>query len=287
MKLDVKFVEQNNSFEADFGEVHNISDGGYERGYTEGEREGYTKGYTEGKAEGIEEGKQAEYDRYWDGYQDHGNRTDYNSAFTGFYWNADSLRPKYPIKIVGACGGSTFGNCFFKSNLPSSEWNNLLDISHITIDVSEATDCVAMFGNARVKGVTLIFSEKISKLGQAFTKSGAGSIGGMEITLLVPNPNCDWTNAFQYHNLKRLTLLEGTVIGKNGFNISWGKNLPHDDLVSVVNALSAETSGLSATVSKQAVNKAFETSAGANDGSISAEWLALIATKPNWTISLG
>lgn len=58
MRLDVKFVEQNASFEADFGEVNNISDGGYERGYAEGAAVGKAEGYTEGfeagaKAENI------------------------------------------------------------------------------------------------------------------------------------------------------------------------------------------------------------------------------------------
>lgn len=234
---------------------------------------------------GQEKGKQAEYDAFWDAFQSNGNRTDYNTAFSGFYWNADTLRPKYPIKIVDY-SSAAFSNCFFKSGLPSTEHNNLLDISHIKIDVSKATACDQMFANARVNGVTLIFSEKITNLNQAFTKANGGSIGGMEITLLVPNPNCNWTNTFQYHRVKRLILLDGTVIGKNGFNVSWANGLPHDDLVGIVNALSNETSGLSVSLNKQAVNKAFETSSGANDGSTSAEWLALIATKPNWTISL-
>ena len=50
--------------------------------------------------------------------------------------------------------------------------------------------------------------------------------------------------------------------------------------------LTDTASGKTITFSKTAVNKAFETSAGANDGSTSAEWLALVGTKPNWTISL-
>lgn len=36
MKLDVKFAESNQSFNPQFGEVHKVSDGGYERGYAEG-----------------------------------------------------------------------------------------------------------------------------------------------------------------------------------------------------------------------------------------------------------
>lgn len=36
MILDVKFSESNQSFSLAFGEVQNLSDGGYERGYAEG-----------------------------------------------------------------------------------------------------------------------------------------------------------------------------------------------------------------------------------------------------------
>lgn len=45
MKIDVVFHENEGSFDADFGEVQNISDGGYERGYAAG----YEKGYSDNK----------------------------------------------------------------------------------------------------------------------------------------------------------------------------------------------------------------------------------------------
>lgn len=54
----------------------------------------------------------------------------------------------------------------------------------------------------------------------------------------------------------------------------------------IVNSLSVDATGQSLTLSKAAVNKAFETSEGANDGSTSAEWATLIGTRPNWTINL-
>lgn len=225
------------------------------------------------------EGEQAEYDRFWDAFQDNGNRTDYANAFLDFWWQPDTLRPKYTCKVVQ--GGSMFARCYWqKPNIVEP-----MDISHISIDVTEATDCSMMFANANIKAVTLIFGDKITSLNNAFTK-GSGDGKPMEITLLVPNPNCDWTNAFAYHNVKELNLLEGTVIGRNGFNVQWATGLSKANLTSIINALSDSTSGLSVTLSKYAVDKAFETSNGANDGSASAEWNALIATKPNWIKNL-
>ena len=57
-------------------------------------------------------------------------------------------------------------------------------------------------------------------------------------------------------------------------------------ITSVVEHLWGEASKKTATFNLNAVNKAFETSEGVNDGSTSAEWTALIGTKPNWTIAL-
>jgi hypothetical protein len=59
-----------------------------------------------------------------------------------------------------------------------------------------------------------------------------------------------------------------------------------ETIVSMINTLSQNATGMVATVGKKAVDKAFETSEGANDGSENAEWLTLTATKTNWTISL-
>jgi flagellar biosynthesis/type III secretory pathway protein FliH len=265
------------------------TDGSYDEGYADGFEAGKAEGGNAEEAyeQGVADGKKAEYDAFWDDFQDNGNRTDYENAFYGMGWTAKSLRPKYPIKIVGA-GTNVFRHCFFKMGIAAvvEERNKLLDISHISIDVSEATTCSQMFANARVTGATLIFSEKITSLTYAFNKGNGGEIAGMKITLLVPNPNCNWSNAFDYHRVQELNLLEGTVIGTNGFNVKWATALPHDSIVSIVNALSTTTSGLSITLSKTAVNSAFETSSGAKDGSTSAECTALVATRSNWTISL-
>lgn len=59
MTFLVNFSEQGGSFQAEFGETHNISDGGYERGYAEGREDGYAAGHKEGYNEGYNEMKLA------------------------------------------------------------------------------------------------------------------------------------------------------------------------------------------------------------------------------------
>jgi hypothetical protein len=50
---------------------------------------------------GVETGKKAEYDRFWDSYQENGQRWHYSYAFAGAAWNDDNMIPKYePIRYV-------------------------------------------------------------------------------------------------------------------------------------------------------------------------------------------
>lgn len=57
-------------------------------------------------------------------------------------------------------------------------------------------------------------------------------------------------------------------------------------ILSIFDCLADDVSDKALLLSLDAVNTAFETSEGAADGSASAEWTALVESKPNWTISL-
>ena len=92
------------------------------------------------------------------------------------------------------------------------------------------------------------------------------------------------TNAFQQMGGLVSITIEGAIGQTTSFE--WSTRLNRASITSVINALSTTTTGLTVTLSKTAVNKAFETSEGAADGSTSAEWLALVATRSNWTIAL-
>lgn len=60
MKFDMVFEEQDQSFQFEFGEIQNVSYGGYDRGYAEGyekgEEDGILKGYADGQETGYAEG---------------------------------------------------------------------------------------------------------------------------------------------------------------------------------------------------------------------------------------
>ena len=82
----------------------------YQTGHTDGYNEGYIAGgeggnteeaYQEGFNAGYKDGVKSEYDRFWDAYQEYGNRTIYNCAF-GSMWTAETFKPKYDIKPTNA-----------------------------------------------------------------------------------------------------------------------------------------------------------------------------------------
>ena len=85
---------------------------------------------------------------------------------------------------------------------------------------------------------------------------------------------------------ENISFVEGSVIGKNGFDVQYSTSLTRQSIENIIAALSTTTSGLTVTISKAAVNTAFETATDAADGASSQAWNDLIATRANWTISL-
>ena len=221
---------------------------------------------------GVEQGKQAEYDAFWDIYQDYGNRTlyrIYEGSFAGQYWTDMLFRPKYSISPTSAAQ-------MFRGTAITDLTREgiLLDFSRCTelqyafayssylkklplIDMSSATNCESTYTNFKGTDLSVVVSEK--------TGLNSSTFAGLD-------------------NLVNLSI--NGIIGKAGVDFHWSTKLNKASHESIINALSTTTTGLTATFSKKAVNNAFATTEGGTDGSTSAEWLALVATRSNWTISL-
>ena len=251
--------------------------GGYDEGFSDGYNDGFYVGEQSGLAEGVEQGKQAEYDRFWDEYQQNGNRTDARGFFAGGGWNAQNMRPKYDICPTGAAT-----NMFWYMSFEGDLAQHFQDLG-ITIDLSKATQAHSLFNSA----------QHVSRVGVIDLSSCSGATSSMfsycsrlvTIDKLVIVETTAWTTAFNGCTALENITVEGTV-GQNGLNLQWSTKLSKASIESVVNALSATTSGLSVTLSKTAVNAAFATTEGGTDGSTSTEWTTLANTKSNWTINL-
>lgn len=208
--------------------------------------ENQQKVYDAGHEKGVTDGKQAEYDIMWDQLQAKGAAMNYFWMFAYGRFSNATYNPKYDIR----CSEATVAgqNVFYSSDITDTK--------------------VAIYAN------------KINITGMFYWWRD-----GVTIRKLVVHESTTYNSAFtDCISLVNLTM-EGTI-GQSGFDVRSSTKLSKASIESVISVLSATTSGLYITFSKVAVDKAFETSEGAADGSTSDEWTALIATKPNWTINL-
>ena len=254
----------------------------------ENQQDVYDAGYEKGKAEGgdtegaYNRGVQAEYDRFWNAFQQNGNRNNYRYAFAGSAWTEETLKPKYPIKIVDATATSRNGmGMFFQLAINADTQFDATEICKM-VDFSEATNLSSLFCNAYAKNIT-VNAGKATNLSSAF--QGADSGCNTNITLTVSDACTNFYNTFYYCNrLTDLTITEGSEIAAS-IDLKYSP-LSKASIESVVAALSTNVTGQTVTFKKAAVDTAFETAEGVADGSTSDAWLALTATKENWTISL-
>lgn len=100
---------------------------GYQEGYTAGYDGGYDEGQYDGIVSGIETGKKAEYDAFWDTWQQNGNRTSYIACFAGQAWTDELYNPKYPINAT-----SHAGEMFKYSQITSTKVPIVTDMGYTT-----------------------------------------------------------------------------------------------------------------------------------------------------------
>lgn len=248
--------------------------------YDAGYNSGYKVGFEEGKAgdgygEGFEAGKQAEYDAFWDVIQDHGNRTDYGQAFKN--WRCKYIHPKY--KVVPTASTAAMNTFYNNDDLKKVE-AEYFDFSKKPRGAYQGSGWYHTF-------TTCAELEEIEDIGIM--------------------PDTDLTNTFQYcTKLKKIamirvdvnTVISSTVFGRcdslesvtfegeigYGMNLSSSTKLTWASIENIINHLSDTASGKTLTLSRAAVDKAFET----EDlfGTETDEWDTLYSSKPNWTITL-
>lgn len=250
-----------------------------------------TSEYAEKVEDVFEAGKKSEYDAFWDAAQLNGNRNRYEGFGAGVGTPSEIWKkPKYPFVIGGR------PNQFFRdfntsygtdSGGSANLYSRPMDLSSWEIDTSQVTGALGFFQNASVANLTLDLSNA-DTLQNAFLSSNRGCANNISIKV---SEKCQsfylafWYNSYSSYTTNVVRFIEGSVIAASDLNLSFCKQ-SKESLASVISALSSTTTGLAVTLRLAAVNTAFETTAGAADGSTSDEWTALIATKPNWTINL-
>lgn len=223
----------------------------------------------------FDAGKQAAHDAFWDDYQQNGNRQDYAGAFGGEGWTDKTFQPKYDMRPTRA--DYMFRKCLI------SDLDFIL--THVldgrTLDFSNCTNMTEAFSNApNLTSVGVIDVRKAgANIANMFSYSNVSYI-----SKLIVGENNVFTYFGEMRNLEHV-IFEGTI-KKSGINLQWSTKLDQESITSIINCLSTETTGLTVTLSGTAVDTAFATSEGGGDGTASDEWIDLVESKPNWTISL-
>jgi hypothetical protein len=156
----------------------------------------------------------------------------------------------------------------------------ILENYNVTMNFKHCTNFNYIAQNSKITHFPNIdFNRNARPLGSAF--SNAQKLVSVSFSNI--HTNSTWDRAFE--GCYALTDISfGGVIG-NSISLS-SSPLNKESITSLINALSSTSTSRTATLKKTAVNSAFETAEGLKDGSTSQEWLELIGTKSNWTISL-
>lgn len=215
----------------------------------------------------YERGKQDEYDRFWDVFQENGNRTYYYNAFYG--WDDENTRPKYDIRPTNAYAMFNTSKVF-----------DLVAIAEqcgIVFDFSNNTNFSNTFGHSsNLTRIGEVDTRSASTLLQTFYNSQ--KVKSIEKVILKDDGSQTFTTPFRWNYALEEIRFEGAI----GATISFADatKLSKASIQSIIFCLLDTASGMTLTLSKTAVNNAF------TGGSTGTEWLNLVATKPNWTISL-
>lgn len=221
-------------------------------------------------------GKQAEYDEFWDAYQDYGNRGEYAYAFGGIGWTkTDMFPPKYPIKLNDLIVGNI--GIFRDFNKRATTRYDMTTIC-ATMDCSKAVRLNGMFADACVENITIDMSNCQIAIEMFSCANGGGNID--KIYLKVTEKLTNATGMFSYcNNLETISFAENSVIAVNlDFTHS---PLSEGSIRNVINTLSSTATSKTLTLKKTAVQNAF-----GSDYDSSTEWTTLKNSKSNWTISL-
>ena len=190
---------------------------------------------------GHEAGKKAEYDAFWDCFQNYGNRKHYGGCF-GSGFNSKNLKPKYPIRPVKSYSGDSVAMYMFCHTNRDQTFEELTDISHIEFDFSKINSKVNdrginyMFYNAYVDNIILDLTN-VTSISNLFTYSDSGDIGPKNITLTVSESLTAYSNTFNYlKSPTRIIFTEGSVIARS-INFQYCTKLVAESAISIINAL--------------------------------------------------
>jgi hypothetical protein len=248
---------------------------------TENERKVYEAGlnkggYAGGYADGYEQGKKEEYDAFWDAFQNYGKRNRYDMAF--FQWGGETAHPKYKIVPTSA---NSLSQTFCESKLKKIEAAYFDFSQKPNGTYNQAANYYTFNASKQL--------EEIEDIGMCDTFNYYATFGWCSklhtIAVMRVAEGTTFVSVFNGCPKLKNIKIEGTI-GQNGLDFSSCVELSADSIISIITHLSDTAQGKKLTLSRTAVDKAFEEGEGANNGSQSREWDYWYGSKQNWNIVL-
>ncbi len=197
----------------------------------------------------YEAGQKSEYDRFWDVYQEKGQRQNYSQGF--YDWYPEIFRPKYDIRPVGDT--QQLFRVFGVNDGGKMDLVQVLKDCGVVLDTSAVTDLPNCFAFAHIRTCPEINTLSMSTVSGVFANSYLDTV---EKLILKEDGSQIFRNTFNNCVYIQNIVINGTI-GQNGFNISSAAKLTHDSLMSIINALkdySQDTSGTAHTVTLGTTN---------------------------------
>lgn len=255
-------------FENKITEVYNI-----------GEARGTTEGYNTGKTEGIAEGKQAEYDKFWDNFQQNGNRNRYEYAFAWEGWTNEIFKPKYDITVELRNSANMFAYSGITGSLKTILNNNGVSLAFRNTLGNFGAQYIFV-GTKFTELPELDFSEAKGNAALASAFSGSKLIQRIEKIILPNNCTGYGTNTFyECYALENITF-EGIIKYSLSFQYC---PLSADSVYSILNHLDTnEYTGTRTITLKQVAKDNYIEKYG------ETEWNNNIASYSNygWTFAI-
>jgi hypothetical protein len=224
----------------------------------------------------YEKGKQDQNKQFFDNLITQKNAQYYTHAFS--FWVADMFYPTKDITPKASCQYMFyfFGEMDLVERL--KECGVKLDFSNVTDNANHDR----LYNTFAFSKITRIGEINVSNTSLSCTFYDCKNLKTIDKVIVseITRFNSDWFGCTALENIT----FEGTIA--YGLAFAQSTKLTKSSIENIFSCLSDTTSSKTLTLSKTAVNNAFETASGMADGSTSEEWLNLVATKPNWTISL-
>ena len=226
----------------------------------------------------YEAGIQAEYDNFWDNFQNYGARSSYSYGFNSSCWNDKIFKPKYDL-VTGYDGATRM---FERTGI--TDLRGILEKCGVTLNVANGGNMTNMFANSAVTRLPTIDISKIKAIYGVFYGC-KNLISIQKIIVKDSAPNYLATNMFYNCTALEEFELEGQIFESISFEYS---PLNTATIVNVIECLSegVNVTKQTLTLKQTAADNMTFPYTSPHSGITYNSWDELIATKQNWTIAL-